>query len=130
MLRALPLSCRWYGSNPPNMVFFERKTHRESWKGEESVKERFTLPSDKVVAFMDGEYTLEQALADQKAAAERKGKTFSQADQEAYSVLFTEVYKASDSKQLKPLVRTQYMRTAFQVRRPRGLKATVGAALH
>ena len=32
------------------------------------------------------------------------------------SQLFTEVYKAVDSKQLKPLVRTQYMRTAFQVR--------------
>jgi SPX domain protein involved in polyphosphate accumulation len=29
-------------------VFLERKTHRESWKGEESVKERFTLKEDKV----------------------------------------------------------------------------------
>ena len=44
----LPPSYRWYGSNPPTMVFYERKTHKESWKGEESVKERFTLPSDKV----------------------------------------------------------------------------------
>ncbi len=36
------------------MVFFERKTHKESWKGEESVKERFTLPSDKVGARQGG----------------------------------------------------------------------------
>lgn len=114
---AIALRIRWYGSEPPKMVFFERKTHRESWKvsggraaprravlcceaggrapicspfwlavflatlghcgvvwrgvacmcvqGEESVKDRFMLPDDKVVAFMDGEYTLEMALADQ-----------------------------------------------------------------
>ncbi len=39
---------------PPDFVFVERKTHKESWKGEESVKERFTIPEDKVVAFIDG----------------------------------------------------------------------------
>lgn len=33
----------------------ERKTHKESWKGEESVKERFLLREDKVVPFIDGE---------------------------------------------------------------------------
>ncbi len=44
----------------------ERKTHRESWKGEESVKERFTLPEDKMVPYLEGEYTLEQAQADLK----------------------------------------------------------------
>lgn len=54
-------------------MFFERKTHRESWKGEESVKERFTLPDDKVVAFMDGEYTLDQALLDQVGRARGRG---------------------------------------------------------
>jgi SPX domain protein involved in polyphosphate accumulation len=47
--------CPRYGNAPPAMVFMERKTHKESWKGEESVKERFTLPEDKVVAFLDGE---------------------------------------------------------------------------
>lgn len=46
--------CR-YGNAPPGMVFVERKTHRESWKGEESVKERFVLAEDKVVDFLDGE---------------------------------------------------------------------------
>ncbi|EFJ41082.1 hypothetical protein VOLCADRAFT_121659, partial [Volvox carteri f. nagariensis] len=148
---AIALRIRWYGSHPPTLVFFERKTHKESWKGEESVKERFTLPSDKVwcgvgwggvwgvgcrvgwggvwgggvwksagrpgrvVAFMDGEYSLEHALADQEAAAARKGKSLSEEEKESYKTLFMEVYKAVDSKQLKPLVRTQYMRTAFQI---------------
>lgn len=43
-----------YGNLPPDFVFVERKTHKESWKGEESVKERFTIAEEKVVAFIDG----------------------------------------------------------------------------
>lgn len=42
----------------------ERKTHRESWKGEESVKDRFTVAEDKMVPFLTGEYTVEQARRD------------------------------------------------------------------
>ena len=38
----------WYGPGEPRLCFIERKTHRESWKGEKSVKERFTLPEPKV----------------------------------------------------------------------------------
>jgi hypothetical protein len=45
--------CR-YGNLPPDFVFVERKTHKESWKGEESVKERFTIAEEKMVAFIDG----------------------------------------------------------------------------
>ena len=61
---------RWYGDkDPPTTCFVERKTHRESWKGEESVKERFTLPEDKMVPYLEGEYTLQQAQRDLKAKA-------------------------------------------------------------
>lgn len=57
-LAAFPLCLpRWYGPGEPQKVFVERKTHRDSWKGEESVKERFAINSDKVVPFMEGEYT-------------------------------------------------------------------------
>lgn len=52
----------------------------------------------------------------QEAVLAKKGKTLKPEEREAYSSMFTEVYKAVDSKQLRPLVRTQYMRTAFQVR--------------
>ncbi len=47
----------------------ERKTHRESWKGEESVKERFMLPENKMVPYLEGEYTIAQAQADLRAKA-------------------------------------------------------------
>ena len=61
---------RWYGDkDPPTTCFVERKTHRESWKGEESVKERFTLPEDRMVPYLEGEYTLQQAQRDLKAKA-------------------------------------------------------------
>ena len=51
-----------------------------------------------------------------EAAAAKKGKTVSAREKDDFSRLFTECYNAVDSKQLRPMVRTQYMRTAFQVR--------------
>lgn len=112
---AIALRIRWYGNNPPATVFMERKTHKESWKGEESVKERFLIAEDKVVPFIDGDYNLEQALADMETAASKKGKTVSAEEKAKFSELFMETLNAVDSKQLRPFVRTQYMRTAFQI---------------
>lgn len=60
-------ACRWYGQGAPRLVFVERKTHRESWKGEESVKERITLAENLVLPFLEGKYTIEQAQADLRA---------------------------------------------------------------
>ena len=37
---AIALRHRWYGTGTPELVFVERKTHRESWAGEVSVKVR------------------------------------------------------------------------------------------
>ncbi|KAF6262836.1 VTC domain-containing protein [Scenedesmus sp. NREL 46B-D3] len=106
---AIALRIRWYGPGEPKKVFVERKTHRESWKGEESVKERVTLDEDKVVPFLEMEYGLEQAVADLRAAGKSEGEI------EKFSGLFTEVRQQIDSKQLRPFIRTQYMRTAFQI---------------
>lgn len=50
-------------------MFVERKTHRESWKGEESVKDRITLPKAKIVEFLDGTYTLDMAMKEGKVWA-------------------------------------------------------------
>jgi hypothetical protein len=40
-------------------IFVERKTHREDWTGEKSVKARFPIKEDKVDAFLRGEYTMD-----------------------------------------------------------------------
>ena len=42
---ALALRLRWYGAEDPSIVFVERKTHRDKWIGEVSVKERFMVRS-------------------------------------------------------------------------------------
>ena len=50
----------------------ERKTHRDSWTGEESVKERFILPPQLVVPFLRGEHTWDDE--EQRLRAESKIK--------------------------------------------------------
>eukprot|EP00879_Flechtneria_rotunda_P032077 GHRR01035229.1.p1 GENE.GHRR01035229.1~~GHRR01035229.1.p1 ORF type:complete len:471 (+),score=154.83 GHRR01035229.1:612-2024(+) len=55
------------------------------------------------------EYGLEQAVVDLRAA----GK--SEKEIEKFTELFIEVRQQIDSKQLRPFIRTQYMRTAFQI---------------
>ncbi len=67
-----------------------------------------------------------------RAACRRQGKT--DAEIAKFSKLFTEVQQQIDSKQLRPMIRTQYLRTAFQVwswgaqRRP--VKGNVEAQVH
>ena len=52
----------------------ERKTHRESWKGEESVKDRFTLSEPRMLPFLVSEFTVDQAKAElQKKATPALG---------------------------------------------------------
>lgn len=105
---ALAIRIRWYGSpEPGESVFVERKTHRESWKGEESVKDRITLPKAKIVDFLDGRYTLDMAI--------KEGRFKTDTDKETFKKFFQEVQQAVDSKQLRPMIRTQYNRAAFQV---------------
>jgi uncharacterized membrane protein YidH (DUF202 family) len=106
---AIALRIRWYGNGDPSRVFVERKTHRESWKGEESVKERFNLDERRVVPFLEMEYDEKAAEADLRSA----GKSDKEIGK--YLELFTEVRNQVDAKQLRPFIRTQYMRTAFQI---------------
>lgn len=48
---AIALRLRWYGAGDPKLVFVERKTHRDKWTGERSVKERFVVRN---LYFIDG----------------------------------------------------------------------------
>ena len=106
---AIAVRVRWYGDGNPRTCFVERKTHRESWKGEESVKERFALPEKKVFPFLTGEYSAAAAAADLGAAGKREEEI------SKFVALFEEVAAQVDAKQLAPVLRTQYQRTAFQI---------------
>lgn len=106
---AIALRFRWYGTGTPELVFVERKTHRDSWTGEVSVKERFTIPESKVLDVLSGNFQIDE----EKAKLAAKGKN--EEDINEWYQLVQEVTQAINSKQLIPTIRTQYMRTAFQI---------------
>jgi len=105
---AIALRLRWYGTEIKS-VFVERKTHLDAWTGNVSVKERFVLDEPLVVPFLNGSYTVNEFADDMK----RKGKKDS--DIQEACKLFSQIARVIESKQLGPTVRTQYMRTAFQI---------------
>ena len=106
---AIAVRVRWYGDGSPRVCFVERKTHRESWKGEESVKERFALPEGQVFPFLTGEYSAVDAATDLRATGKKEEEVAK------FVALFEEVAAQVDAKQLAPVLRTQYQRTAFQI---------------
>jgi len=106
---AIALRLRWYGAGDPSLIFVERKTHREKWVGEVSVKERFIIDESEVQAVMTNAYDVEG----KKLKMLGKGKSQKEADE--WETLSREITQVISSKQLVPTMRTQYMRTAFQI---------------
>ncbi|XP_006459065.1 hypothetical protein AGABI2DRAFT_200998 [Agaricus bisporus var. bisporus H97] len=101
---------RWYGDVDNKTIFVERKTHREDWTGEKSVKSRFPLKEHLINPFLRGEYTVD---ADFQALV-KKGKK-SQAEVDSMIQLANEVQYAILTKKLSPVMRSFYNRTAFQL---------------
>lgn len=101
---------RWYGGMDSDQIFVERKTHREDWTGEKSVKARFALKEKHVNDFMKGTYSVEKAFE----KAKREGKKSLQ-EIENQEALAREVQYAVLKKRLRPVMRSFYNRTAFQL---------------
>jgi len=91
-------------------IFVERKTHREDWTGEKSVKARFGIKEKNVNAFMKGELLpqaiFEKARKDGKKPAKAIDEDERLAKEVQYSVL---------KKGYVPVCRSFYNRTAFQL---------------
>lgn len=68
------LRLRWYGGMGATTIYVERKTHREDWTGEKSVKARFPLKEKNVNAFMRGEYTVEQVFEKMRKEGKKSKK--------------------------------------------------------
>jgi len=75
----------------------ERKTHREDWTGEKSVKARFPLKEHLVVPFLKGEYTVD---ADFQQLVKKGKKTQQEVD--AMIQLANEVQYSIITKKLVP----------------------------
>ncbi|KAF9267912.1 SPX-domain-containing protein [Marasmius fiardii PR-910] len=101
---------RWYGDMDVKTIFVERKTHREDWTGEKSVKARFPLKEHLVNPFLRGEYTVDEDFQE----LVKKGKK-TQQEVDSMIQLANEVQYAVLTKKLVPVMRTFYNRTAFQL---------------
>jgi SPX domain protein involved in polyphosphate accumulation len=101
---------RWYGGMQTETIFVERKTHREDWTGEKSVKARFSLKEKNVNAYLRGE--LLPAAIFEKARKEGKKSEKAIAEDER---LAREIQWSVLKKGYKPVCRSFYHRTAFQL---------------
>ena len=101
---------RWYGGMENETIFVERKTHREDWTGEKSVKARFTLKEKNVNAFLAGKMTVEEAFAKMRKDGKKGIKEIEDLEQ-----LATEIQYRVVTRRLVPVTRSFYHRTAFQL---------------
>ncbi|RMD44053.1 hypothetical protein DV735_g1097, partial [Chaetothyriales sp. CBS 134920] len=101
---------RWYGGMENETIFVERKTHREDWTGEKSVKARFTLKEKYVNDFLAGRYTVDQAFEKMKKEAKKSPKEIEDLMQLAREIQYRVV-----TRKLVPVTRSFYHRTAFQL---------------
>lgn len=88
---------RWYGDVTGKTIFVERKTHREDWTGEKSVKERFTIKEDKMNDYLSGRYTMDEEFD----ALVKKGKK-SEKEVEGMKQLANEIQYAIITRKLRP----------------------------
>ena len=101
---------RWYGGMENETIFVERKTHREDWTGEKSVKARFTLKEKNVNAFMAGKMTVEEAFAKMRKDGKKSIKEIEDLEQLAREIQYRVI-----TRKLVPVTRSFYHRTAFQL---------------
>ncbi|KAI0394849.1 SPX-domain-containing protein [Xylariaceae sp. FL0594] len=101
---------RWYGGMQNDTIFVERKTHREDWTGEKSVKARFSMKEKNVNAYMRGD--LLPAALFEKARKDRKKSEKAIAEDES---LAREVQYSVLKNGYRPVCRSFYNRTAFQL---------------
>lgn len=101
---------RWYGGMEIDTIFVERKTHREDWTGEKSVKARFSLKEKNVNAFLKGEMTTEQVFEKARREGKKSEKEINDLEQLAKEIQFRVI-----DRKLVPVTRSFYNRTAFQL---------------
>lgn len=101
---------RWYGGMQTEAIFVERKTHREDWTGEKSVKARFNMKEKNVNSYMKG--ALLPPAIFEKARKEGKKPEKVIAEDER---LASEIQYSILKKGYEPVCRSFYHRTAFQL---------------
>ncbi|KAF3051304.1 vacuolar transporter chaperone [Didymella keratinophila] len=101
---------RWYGGMNSDTIFIERKTHREDWTGEESVKARFKLKEKNVNDYLKGKLLPQKIFEKERREQKRPEKDIASDEQLAREIQ----YRVID-RSLVPVTRSFYHRTAFQL---------------
>lgn len=109
----------WNALQENDNVFMEIKVHHEAWSGERSNKRRFAIKEKEVDAFVHAQLSLLPAVE------KLKRRNASEAEQEAFKSLSTEILSKIHAYDLKPVLRTQCGRAAFQ----RGADQTVRVSI-
>ena len=100
---------RWYGGMDTETIFIERKTHREDWTGEKSVKARFSLKEKKVNDFLAGRITVESIFDKMRKDGKKSEKEIGDLEQLAREIQYRVI-----KRKFVPVTRSFYNRTAFQ----------------
>ena len=101
---------RWYGGMKSEQIFVERKTHREDWTGEKSVKARFALKEKKVNSFLTGDFTAQQAFEKMRKDGKKSPQEIDNLERLAKEVQYRVL-----KEKYRPVMRSFYNRTAFQL---------------
>lgn len=94
---AQAIRLRWYGPVDTPTIFVERKTHREDWTGEKSVKARFPIKEHQVNDFLAGRLDMTETFE----AVRKRGKK-SDKEVDGMIKLAREVQDAVRDKKLAP----------------------------
>lgn len=88
----------------------ERKTHREDWTGEKSVKARFSLKEKNVNAFLSGRMNVESIFEKARKEGKKSEKEIADLEQLAREIQYRVI-----TRKLVSVTRSFYNRTAFQL---------------
>lgn len=91
-------------------IFVERKTHREDWTGEKSVKARFALKEKNVNKFLAGKMNVDEVFAKMRQQGKKSEKEISDLEQLAREIQYRVI-----ARKYVPVTRSFYHRTAFQL---------------
>ncbi|CAA9989107.1 vacuolar transporter chaperone, putative [Plasmodium knowlesi strain H] len=116
---------RWYNDNdgnPDKTIFIERKIHHEEWTGEISTKERFELQQKYVFKFMTGQMDVPKFFQRRRGTMGKEGTQVKgtcvgnlEKKLKKNEKLAMEIQAMITKNQLEPIIRTSYLRSAFQL---------------
>jgi len=118
------LRARWYGKKPTGneIVFLELKTHHEKWVNTKSVKERVSIQENDMDTFLNG---MSWKVDDAMSMVLRATPTLEGTKLIEATDLLNRMHKLVVKHQLKPCVRSVYLRAAFQSPKSNALRLTI-----